>query len=83
MALDVYFVSDLRAAVLAGMVATITTAHASGQNVEYLRGALCAFQHQALNFGIDWPALLSDARRAIGQDVGELLSACVVVEIES
>lgn len=60
MALNVYFREDVRSAILAGLVATVSAARASGQNVEYLRGALAGFQHQALAFGILWQGARRD-----------------------
>jgi len=64
-ALDVFFQSDIERSILAGLVATIQTAQASGNNVEFLRGALCAYQHQANMVGLDWPTLLGDARKRL------------------
>jgi hypothetical protein len=81
MALDVFFKSDIQATILAGLVSTIATAQASGTfNTEYLRGALAAYQHQALVVGCDWQGIVSVARQALGTDVAGLLDAASVLE---
>ena len=66
--MDVYFSTEIRAIVLASIVAAIHSAQAHGMpNVEFVRGILCEAQHTALAFGIDWPELLDHARQEIGQ----------------
>lgn len=60
--LAIHFQDDIRAALLAGVVAKVNAARAAGDNVEYLRGVIDHAHHQALAFGIDWPGLLNQAR---------------------
>lgn len=74
MALDVWFTSDIRARILAGLVLAIETANAQNLgNVEFCSGVLAMAQHQALTFGLSWPAIVKDARQALGGDLGDLL----------
>ena len=73
MAFNVYFPEDIAGACLAGMVQAVRTARACGDNVEYLRGALGAYQHQALTFQIEWPGIVARARACLGDDLGALL----------
>ena len=56
--------------ILAGLVAMVNATRAAGNNVEYLCGAIDAYQHQALAMGIDWPRLLDNARHEL--DAGGL-----------
>jgi hypothetical protein len=72
--IDVYFQSDIRAAILAGLVLCVHTARATGDNVEFLRGAVAAYQHMALAFKIPWSGLLTTARGSLGDDLGALLA---------
>lgn len=80
--LDIYFRSDLRGVLLAGLVLCVRTAQATGANLEFLRGALVAYQHQALAFQIGWPSLLASARAALGDGIGALLDAAVTPVLE-
>jgi len=56
--------------ILAGLVTMVNATRAAGNNVEYLCGAIDAYQHQALCAGLDWSALLEQARREL--DAGGL-----------
>lgn len=71
--LDIYFREDIEGAILAGLVLVVQTARATGDNVEFLRGALVAYQNLALAYRIPWDGLLDQARAAIGGDLGMLL----------
>ena len=74
MALDVVLREEIGRAVLAGMTAIVRTAQAHGaSNVEYLRGAAAMAEHQAVTFGLDWPAMLADLRVAIAGGDGAQL----------
>lgn len=61
MAVYAYAIETIRARLLAGMVLTIQIARENGASTAYVRGALAAFQHTVLAFGLEWPALVRDA----------------------
>lgn len=82
MALDVYLRRDINAAILAGLVVTMKAAQAAGNNVEYLRGALAAYQGQALAFNLSWPGILSQARQELDAGNLALLDRLQVIEIK-
>lgn len=71
--LDIYFREDIEGTILAGLVLMVQTARATGSNVAYLRGAMSAYQHQALAYRIPWGGLLDQARLALGVDLWSLL----------
>ena len=74
MALDVYFVSDIRAALVAGAVLSIETATANGRaNDDHLAGILTMAKHQALTFSIPWAFVVNDARASLGSGYAGLL----------
>lgn len=73
MAINVYFQDDIAGTILAGVVLAVQSARACGDNVEFLRGALVAYQHQALMFQIEWPGIVDRARECLGDDLGAML----------
>ena len=74
MSLDVYFVSDIRAALVAGVVLSVETALANGRtNDEHLAGILTMAKHQALTFSIPWTFVVNDARASLGSGCAGLL----------
>ena len=82
MALDVFFREDIERSILAGLVAMAQTAKAGDvYNVEFLTGAVVAFQHQAHTFGLDWLFIEDRAKGVLGRDLGELLAACAARQI--
>lgn len=77
MACDTYFDTDIRAALVAGLVMAIHSD--GGHNVEYLRGTLAMACHTATVFGIAWPGLLASAQGILGNGIGVLLDASTPV----
>ena len=76
MALQVFFVDDLRQHIAAVTVAMIAASIATGENVEYRRGILDTARAQALSYGINWTALCEDMQGALsvtGLDVAGML----------
>jgi hypothetical protein len=79
MAFDVYFRDDIAQGIVSIAVAMLSTAVAhGGTNLEYCRGVLDTSRAQALNYGIPWPALLTDLRTTLVEneraDVLELVA---------
>ena len=78
MAFDVFFPSDLERSILAGLVLMVQTARAGDvYNVEFLTGAVAAFQHQAHTFGLDWLFIEEKAKLLLGRDLANLLAAAL------
>ncbi len=74
MALDVYFVQDIRSAIVAGVVLSIETATANGRaNADHLAGILTMAKYQAGVFGIPWSFVVNDARLSLGAGCAGLL----------
>jgi len=70
MTLDVYFKSDLEQTISAITVAMLSTSIANGAtNIEHARGVIDTARAHALNYGINWPALVTTMRGAI-EDTG-------------
>ena len=70
MAIDVLFISEVRAHVMAGAVLAIAS---SGGNVEYIRGILALAQHQVIGLGFSWVEFAKEAQRELGVDCLALL----------
>lgn len=79
MAIDVYFKSEIRDSIVAGIVLAARTA--PDQDVEFLRGILAMAQHQALSFGLSWQALAADACRNLAGNGCELLDAAAYLVV--
>jgi hypothetical protein len=78
--MDVWFSSDLRAVVLAGVVLSVRTARAQGLgNVEFVAGILALAEHQALAFKVSWPDVLCDVRQVLGDGYAGLLDGSVAL----
>jgi hypothetical protein len=76
MSLNVYTDEEIGAGVLAGLVLAIETAHAQGViNVDYCAGVLAMAKHQAIVHHVSWPAVIYQARAALGGDLGALFDA--------
>lgn len=74
MALDVYYVADVRHAIVGALVIAIETAAASEQpNRAHVGGVVTMAKGTAALFGIPWPAIARDAQQALGGDLGNLL----------
>lgn len=74
MSLNVYFCDDIASSITAGIVLAVETTTANGTtNIGYIGGVLAMAKYQALSFGISWPALIVDARVALGSRFDELL----------
>ena len=83
MALDVYFVRDIRNALTAALIMAVETAVASGQpNTDHLGGAVTMARAMAANFGSPWAFVVSDARLSLGDGLGGLLDAPAVGVLE-
>ena len=59
MALNVYYREDVARAILAGVMLAIS---AHGQSDDYMAGVLAMAQHQAVTFGLPWPAIVQEAK---------------------
>ena len=76
MALDVFFVSDIRQGIVSAAVLTIETAAAHGPvNVDFVSGVLAMAKARALAVGVPWSFVVNDARAALGSGYNELLDA--------
>ena len=76
MALEVYFVSDIRRGLVSAAVMALETGAAHGPiNVEFVSGVLAMAKARALAVGIPWGFVVNDARLALGAGYGELLDA--------
>ena len=76
MALDVFFLSDIRQGIVSAVALTIETAQAHGPcNVDFVSGVLAMAKARALSAGIPWSFVVNDARLAFGGSYGDLLDA--------
>ena len=75
MALDVYFIPDVRRVIVAALVVAVETAAASERpNLAHVRGIVTMAKGTAASFGIPWSLVVYDARIALGE-AGDLLDA--------
>jgi hypothetical protein len=81
MALDVWFKSDIQAAILAGVVLTVRAN--GGRDLDYLRGALDNAEHTATTFMLDWPELVRQARGQLRGDALALLDQLTVTVVQT
>ena len=66
MSLPVYFRDDIEQHITAITVAMLSSAIANGAgNIEYCRAIVDTARAHALNYGINWPALVATMRAAI------------------
>ena len=76
MALDIFFLSDIRQGIISAAVLTIETASAHGPvNADFVSGVLALAKARALAVGTPWSFVVNDARLALGAGYGELLDA--------
>ena len=75
MALEVIFRTDLQNVIVAGLVAQLSSARASGTNVEYIRGCVDSARCMALAIGADWSAIAGRVRLRIADDLRPFLDA--------
>jgi len=69
LALDVYFPEDLRQGIAGAIALTVETARAAGPvNRDFVRGVLALARAQALQYGIDWQAVIADVKGTLGGD---------------
>lgn len=72
--------SEVRAAILAGLVLTVRCAQVRRGDPHFIAGVLAMAEHQAVTFDLSWPALLDRARAVLGGDVGGLIDAALALE---
>ena len=77
--MNTYLDTEIRAGILAGLVQAFV---ADTGNVEFLRGTVAAYQHQALTFGLDWRGIVTEAKALIGRDELAMLEARPYITIE-
>lgn len=74
MAVPFLYRTDLQSALVAGLVAQISAAHANGMtNVEYVRGVVDAFKFQVIFIGADWPTIAGRARLRLSDELADFL----------
>lgn len=73
------FAADVKAAVLAGVVLTVRCAQQAG-NVQFVAGILAMAEHNAIALGANWPAILKEARCALGADTAALIDAAMQLD---
>ena len=71
--------SECRARLLASIVFVVRCSQYQGGDPQFIAGALALAENRALGEGLDWPAMLADAREALGADVGRLIDAALVL----
>lgn len=75
--MNAYLDTEIRSSILAGLVLAFTS---NAGNVEFLRGAVAAYQHQALTFGLNWSGIVTEAKALIGRDELAMLDVCRIVQ---
>lgn len=74
MALDVYWISDIRGAIVAGIVLAIEVAQSQGLcNRAFVRGVVALARHQANTFGIPWTMIRYEVEASLGIEYAEAL----------
>lgn len=67
MALNVYFQDEVQHSLLAAVTFAVRIYLSNGgANVEYLKGIFGLAEAQALQYGIDWPGLVAQAKNSMG-----------------
>jgi hypothetical protein len=80
MALDVWFDSDIRQAIVGLAVMAIDTYISCGEGGhEHVQGVLVMARAMALSFGLDWPAMLGEIRT---EGYGWIIDDCTQELIE-
>ena len=80
MALDIVLKTEIRARLLAGVVFVVRCAQMQGGDPQFIAGVLALAEHRALGEGLDWSGILTDARAALGADVGQLIDGALALE---
>ena len=73
---------DLRAHLLAAVVFCCRSAQHQGGDPQFVAGVLALAECRAIGEGFDWPAILTDARGALGRDVGKLIDTALLLEVD-
>ncbi len=64
MALDVYFKDDIAQGIISGLYAMLSANR--GKDIEFLSGAICAYQQQSSLYGLKWPAIEKEVSELLG-----------------
>jgi hypothetical protein len=67
MALDVFYRAELRAAIVASVVLALRVGLVCGMtSADFISGVLTHAEHDALAFGLDWPAMVVEVKETLG-----------------
>jgi hypothetical protein len=66
---DVFYKSDLQAAIGASVILAVRVAQAQGlgSSVDFMTGIMVQAEYTARAFGLPWPAMVGEVRQAVGQ----------------
>ncbi|NIV31743.1 MAG: hypothetical protein GWN58_20335 [Anaerolineae bacterium] len=79
MGLDVLFIRDVEAMILAGVVLAVRGAQHQGYDPQFIAGALSQAEHTCIAAKGDWQGLLDQARVMLGADQQGLLDAALKI----
>ena len=83
MGLDVRFKREIRAALVGGIVVMVRGAQFQGWDARFIAGALAMAEHRALVEGMDWPAMLGDAREVLGEAASRMIDESLMLQAEN
>ena len=78
---DIVLKQEIRSAILAGIVLTIHSARRQGNaDPQFIAGILAASEHQAITHGLNYTAILDDARIVLGAPFAQLIDMALQLE---
>ena len=79
MSLSIVSHSEIRAHILSGVVLTIRGAQRQGGDQQFIAGVLANAEHNALACSLDWPCILTDAKKILGSGVAALIDQAMTL----